>query len=110
MSDLRKMSRGASWLVFAGVLACTAVVPLSRLDAQQPPWSADIVAARRVASLLPGRKPLRVNVVKFAESRRTKNFSVQGAPAQPSVQARTAFQVVYADGTVMVDAGMDQRV
>ena len=57
-----------------------------------------------------GRKPLRVNVVKFAESRRTKNFSVQGAPVQPSVQARTAFQVVYVDGTVMVDAGMDQQV
>jgi glyoxylase-like metal-dependent hydrolase (beta-lactamase superfamily II) len=53
---------------------------------------------------------LRVNVVKFAESRRTKNFSVQGAPTEPSVQARTAFQVVYADGTVMVDAGMDRQV
>jgi len=51
-----------------------------------------------------------VNVVKFAESRRTKNFSVLGAPAEPSVQARTAFQVVYADGTVMVDAGMDRQV
>jgi glyoxylase-like metal-dependent hydrolase (beta-lactamase superfamily II) len=94
----------------AAVLASAALVPSSRLDAQDTVWTADIAAARRVASLLPGRKPLRVNVVKFAESRRTKNFSVQGAPAQPSVQARTAFQVVYADGTVMVDAGMNQQV
>ncbi|MGH9204779.1 MAG: MBL fold metallo-hydrolase, partial [Vicinamibacterales bacterium] len=53
---------------------------------------------------------LRLNVLKFAESRRTKNFSVKDAPADPSVQARTAFQVVYADGHVMVDAGMDQQV
>ena len=60
--------------------------------------------------MIPGRKPLRVNVLKFAESRRTKNFSVQGAPADPSVQARTAFQVVYADASLMVDAGMDQQV
>ena len=73
-------------------------------------WSADIADLRRVASLAPGRRPLRINVVKFAESRRTKNFSVKGAPAIPSVQARTAFQVVYSDGTVMIDAGMSQQV
>lgn len=94
----------------AVLLASAALTPLSRLHAQAPAWTADIAAARRVATLVPGRKPLRVNVVRFAESRRTKNFSVQGAPVQPSVQARTAFQVVYADGTVMVDAGMDQQV
>lgn len=49
-------------------------------------------------------------MLKFAESRRTKNFSIKDAPADPSVQARTAFQVVYTDGTLMVDAGMDQLV
>ena len=49
-------------------------------------------------------------MLKFAESRRTKNFSIKDAPADPSVQARTAFQVVFADGTMMVDAGMDQQV
>jgi len=56
---------------------------------------------------MPGAKPLRINVIKFAESRRTKNFAVKGLPAEPSVQARTAYQIVYADGTVMVDTGMD---
>jgi hypothetical protein len=53
---------------------------------------------------------LRINVLKFAESHRTKNFSIKGAAADPSVQARTVFQVVYGDGYVMVDAGMDQQV
>ena len=82
--------------------------------AQQPPasekpaWSADMAEIRRVATFVPGRKPLRINVLKFAESHRTKNFSVKGAPATPSIQARTVFQVVYADGYVMVDAGMDE--
>lgn len=80
------------------------------LRAESPAWSADFAEARRVAGLLPGRRPLRINTVKFAESRRSKNFSVKGAPAEPSVQARTAFQVVYADGTVMVDAGMNQQI
>jgi glyoxylase-like metal-dependent hydrolase (beta-lactamase superfamily II) len=73
-------------------------------------WTANLEDVRRVERTLPGRRPLRLNVLKFAESRRTKNFSVKGAAAEPSVQARTAFQLVYADGTVMIDAGMDQQV
>ena len=59
---------------------------------------------------MPGALPLRINVVKFAESRRTKNFAVKGAPAEPSVQARTAYQLIYPDGTVMIDSGMDLQV
>ena len=74
-----------------------------------PIWSANIADVRRVAGLIPGRRPLRINVVKFAESRRTKNFSIKGAPTIPSVQARTAFQVAYPDSTMMIDAGMDQQ-
>src|SRR5438128_6241206 len=73
-------------------------------------WTASIDEIRHAARMVPGRTPLRINVLKFAESRRTKNFSVKGAPHEPSVQARTVFQVVYADGYVMVDAGMDQQV
>ena len=65
---------------------------------------------RGVAGMIPGARALRINVLKFAESRRTKNFSVKGAPAEPSVQARTAYQVVYAGGSVMIDSGMDQQV
>ena len=75
-----------------------------------PAWNANLSSIRAAASLVPGRRPLRINVLKFAESRRTKNFSIKGAPAAPSVQARTAFQVMFADGHLMVDAGMDQQV
>lgn len=94
-------------------LASVALVVLAALPGLQavPPaqaaWTADIDAIRQAARVIPGRQPLRINVLKFAESRRTKNFSVKDAPAVPSVQARTAFQVVYPDSYVMVDAGMD---
>jgi glyoxylase-like metal-dependent hydrolase (beta-lactamase superfamily II) len=71
------------------------------------PWHADLAEIRKAAGMIPGPRPLRVNVIKFAESRRTKNFAVKGLPAEPSVQARTAYQIVYADGTIMVDTGMD---
>jgi glyoxylase-like metal-dependent hydrolase (beta-lactamase superfamily II) len=75
-----------------------------------PAWTADLNEIRHMAGMIPGAHPLRVNVLKFAESRRTKNFSVKGAPKDPSIQARTAFQVVYPDGTVMIDSGMDLQV
>jgi len=73
-------------------------------------WSAQVDQIRQVATLIPGRRALRINVLKFAESRRSKKFSVQGAPDEPSIQARTVFQIVYADGTVMIDSGMDEQV
>ena len=75
----------------------------------QSPW-ANVDELRQAARLIPGPRPVRINVVKFAESHRTKNFSIKGAPAEPSIQARTAFQVVYPDGTVMIDSGMDLQV
>jgi len=96
--------------LLAALLSIVTVVARAQQPAagEKPAWSADIAEIRRVATLIPGRKPLRINVLKFAESHRTKNFSVKGEPSTPSVQARTVFQVVYADGYVMVDAGMDE--
>jgi glyoxylase-like metal-dependent hydrolase (beta-lactamase superfamily II) len=82
----------------------------ARAQDDPPGWRASLADIRATAALIPGRRPLRVNILKFAESRRTKNFSVKGAPAVPSVQARTAFQVMFADGHIMVDTGMDQQV
>jgi glyoxylase-like metal-dependent hydrolase (beta-lactamase superfamily II) len=103
------MNRTPLFLSFALLLAAGFVTGAQQSPAQNAaPWSADITEIRRTATLIPGRKPSRINVLKFAESRRTKNFSVKGEPASPSVQARTVFQVIYPDGYVMVDAGMDQ--
>jgi len=82
----------------------------ARAQNAAPAWTASLDDIRRTAALIPGARPLRVNFLKFAESRRTKNFSVKDAPATPSIQARTAFQVIYPDGSVMVDAGMDLAV
>jgi glyoxylase-like metal-dependent hydrolase (beta-lactamase superfamily II) len=88
---------------------CTVLASTAGL-AQDPAWTASLPDIRAAAGMIPGPLPARLNVIKFAESRRTRNFSVKGAPKDPSVQARTAFQVVYADGTLMVDAGMSQQV
>jgi glyoxylase-like metal-dependent hydrolase (beta-lactamase superfamily II) len=96
---------------FFGVLLLLLTLGAASTDSSAadglPPWSADICQIRQVAAMIPGPRPIRVNVIKFAESRRPKNFAVKGLPSEPSVQARTAYQIVYADGTVMVDTGMD---
>ena len=73
-------------------------------------FSADLAAIRQSARSTQGALPLRVNVVKFAESRRTKNFAIKGAPREPSIQARTAYQVVYPVEPIMIDSGMDLQV
>jgi glyoxylase-like metal-dependent hydrolase (beta-lactamase superfamily II) len=73
-------------------------------------WTVRLDQIRQVAGMIPGRRALRINVLKFAESHRSKKFSVQGAPDEPSIQARTVFQIVFADGTVMIDSGMDEQV
>ena len=103
------MKRAALFLCFGLLLASSFTTRAQQTPAANASsWSADISQIRRTAALIPGRKPTRINVLKFAESHRTKNFSVKGEPATPSVQARTVFQVVYPDGYVVVDAGMDE--
>ncbi|MDA1183967.1 MAG: MBL fold metallo-hydrolase [Acidobacteria bacterium] len=102
------LPRPVVWVVLSVLTASTVGVPTLAQDA--PRWTASLGDIRRTAALIPGPRPLRVNFLKFAESHRTKNFSVDGAPTAPSIQARTAFQLVYPDGHVMVDAGMDITV
>ena len=99
-------------LLFA-LFGCSALASFAQSAQKQPAdslWSVRLDEIRQVAAMIPGRRALRINVLKFAESRRSKKFSVQGAPEEPSVQARTVFQVVFADGTVMIDSGMDEQV
>lgn len=97
--------------LFAAALFVLASACPSWAQTQDPEtWSADLGAIRRAGLSIPGASPVRINVVKIAESRRTKNFAVKGAPNQPSVQARTAYQVVYPGGSIMIDAGMDLPV
>jgi glyoxylase-like metal-dependent hydrolase (beta-lactamase superfamily II) len=95
-------------VLLLGLCVASGLAPKEASAAEtSPPWSADLDQIRQVAGMIPGPRPIRLNVIKFAESRRTKNFAVKGLPAEPSVQARTAYQIVYPDGTVMVDTGMD---
>jgi len=83
--------------------------PLLPQDAQ--PYSADLLArVRKAAAAVPGAQPSRINYVKIAESHRPMTDIIEGGSPEKYVSARTAFQVVYPSGTVMIDSGMDQAV
>jgi glyoxylase-like metal-dependent hydrolase (beta-lactamase superfamily II) len=65
---------------------------------------------RAAATTIPGPLPARINYLKFAESHRPLADIIDGGGQGDFVSARTAFQVVYPAGSVMIDAGMDRTV
>ncbi len=73
-------------------------------------WNPDLDAVRAAARMMPGPRPLRVNAVKVAESHRPKSVAVEGGSDDTTVFARTAYQIVYPDGHVMLEAGMDREI
>ena len=91
-------------------IALTSITTNSLL-AQDLTYSADLLTQIRDASrAVPGALPTSINFVKFAESHRTYSVVIEDGGEEPFISARTAFQIVYLDGSVMIDAGMDETV
>jgi glyoxylase-like metal-dependent hydrolase (beta-lactamase superfamily II) len=65
---------------------------------------------RRAAMVVPGALPKDLRYITVAESHRPRRVVLDGGSDETYVQARTAFQLVYEDATVMIDAGMDEQV
>src|SRR5688572_653772 len=71
-------------------------------------FDADLSAIRALSRVVPGPLPVALNAVKFAASIRPRKFVIEGGDETPVTMPRTAYQVVYPDGPVMIDAGMDR--
>ncbi len=82
--------------------------PLQRPQVNEKPFDVDLAAVRALAAVPPGALPLAVNGVRVAASIRPKKFVIAGGDDTPVTMPRTAFQVVYPDCTVMLDAGLDK--
>jgi glyoxylase-like metal-dependent hydrolase (beta-lactamase superfamily II) len=65
---------------------------------------------RLAATAIPGAQPSGINYIKVAESHRPLSEIIEGGSQERYVSARTAFQVTYPSGSVMIDSGMDQTV
>jgi glyoxylase-like metal-dependent hydrolase (beta-lactamase superfamily II) len=77
-------------------------------DLAEKPFGIELAALRHLAGVMPGAHPTAVNGVRFAASSRARKLVIGGSDETPVTMPRTAFQVVYPDGTVMLDAGMDR--
>jgi glyoxylase-like metal-dependent hydrolase (beta-lactamase superfamily II) len=111
-----------SKLVVLGILAITAIGgaignlglaagndPLVPQEARA--YDAGLLGrVRQAAAAIPGARPSRINFVKIAESHRPLADIIDGGSQENYVSARTAFQVMYPAGSVMIDSGMDQAV
>ena len=75
------------------------------------PYAADLLAhIRAAAKAVPGPLPMGINFIKIAESHRPLSDIIVGGSQQDYVSARTAFQVVFPGGWVMIDSGMDETI
>jgi glyoxylase-like metal-dependent hydrolase (beta-lactamase superfamily II) len=74
----------------------------------QAAFDVDLSAIRALALVVPGPLPVALNAIRFAASIRPQKFVIEGGDETPVTMPRTAYQAVYPDGTVMIDAGMDQ--
>ena len=76
-----------------------------------PSYDNELLQKVRAAALtIPGELPVKINFEKYAESIRKWNDVIEGGSEDPCKMGRTAFQVEYANGWIMVDAGMDRAV
>ena len=91
MVSAMKRLNGVVLLILLGVASARTVAVPVHAQNQPPVWTAKLDDVRTFAAMIPGARPLRINILKFAESHRTTNFSVKSAAADPSVQARTVF-------------------
>ncbi len=74
----------------------------------QPTFAPDLAAIRALAQVLPGPLPVAVNGIRVAASIRPRKVVIEGGDDTPVTMPRTAFQLVYPDCTVMIDAAMDK--
>ena len=75
--------------------------------ADEIPYEVDIEAVRAQARVLPGALPVAINAISVAASIRPRKLIVDGSDDTPTAMPRTAYQLVYPDGTVMLDSGLD---
>ncbi|QES89855.1 MBL fold metallo-hydrolase [Rhizosphaericola mali] len=84
---------------------------VSKTYSQGIDYNDALLSKIRIASnSVPGKFASEIHYIKYAESPRTFAATVDGGDEKPYIQARTAYQLIYPDGTVMIDAGMDKKV
>jgi glyoxylase-like metal-dependent hydrolase (beta-lactamase superfamily II) len=96
-----------SFLILSGVIACSN----KKVKIDAPVYDKALLHQTRAAAMaIPGELPQQINYLKYASSIRKWSEVVDGGSEDPCTMARTAFQIEFANGWIMVDAGMDRAV
>jgi glyoxylase-like metal-dependent hydrolase (beta-lactamase superfamily II) len=103
-----KLALGAGLI---GLLLSIACYSDNLIPRESAPYPDDLLArARLAATVIPGELATAINVAKVAESHRTYAAIIEDGSDDMFISARTAFQVLYPEGSVMLDSGMDEEV
>ncbi len=97
------MLLGLGWLGRSWLLGAEAIPETSS-------YELDLAQVRQVAAELPGQKPLRVNEELIAEASMPRAAVFAGESFDPHPMVHRAFQVVWEDRTVAIDAGMGEAM
>ncbi|MBT5032345.1 MAG: MBL fold metallo-hydrolase [Proteobacteria bacterium] len=80
-------------------------------EVESKPYSSDLLErVRQAATTISGELAATISFTKLAESHRTYAGIIEDGSDDLFVAARTAFQIAYPEGTVMLDSGMDKAV
>jgi glyoxylase-like metal-dependent hydrolase (beta-lactamase superfamily II) len=92
-------------------LIAEAAVTDNLVPRQSAPYPEDLLKrVRLAATAVPGELATAINLAKVAESHRTYAAIIEDGSDDVFISARTAFQVLYPEGSVMLDSGMDEEV
>jgi glyoxylase-like metal-dependent hydrolase (beta-lactamase superfamily II) len=102
-----KLHPAITILLLVALIACKD----DKITTEAPVYDKALLQQTRAAALaIPGELPLRINYLKYASSIRKWNEVVVDGSDDPCTMARTAFQIEFPSGWIMVDAGMDRAV
>lgn len=98
-------------IVAAGLQNSFAANTDDLIPRESEPYPANLLQrVRQAAATVPGELADAINFVKVAESHRTYSAVIEDGSEDPFISARSAFQIVYPDGSIMLDSGMDETV
>ena len=98
-------------IVTAGLQHSLAANTDDLIPRESEPYPANLLQrVRQAATTVPGALADAINFVKVAESHRTYAAVIEDGSEDPFISARSAFQIVYPDGSIMLDSGMDETV
>lgn len=77
-----------------------------------PPYSQNLLnTIQQQANSVPGNLPTAIHYIEYATTKRTMADTIEGGDAKtPYIQSRTAYQIVYPSGTIMIDSGMTEQM